>query len=91
VAVTLGIGALANVSFVIGSFKFNLTLLEVFYLKDIFVVGAGLRSTKNMERWSLVRRRLMLKIFVTVCPCFSISDCISDGFMEKCMVLRTTL
>jgi hypothetical protein len=29
VAITLAIGALGNVSFVIGNFKFNLTLLEV--------------------------------------------------------------
>jgi hypothetical protein len=30
-------------------------------------------------------------VFVTVCPSRLISDCISDGFMEKCMFLRTTL
>jgi hypothetical protein len=41
VAITLAIGALGNVSFVIGTLKFNLTLLEVFYLKDIYVVGGG--------------------------------------------------
>jgi hypothetical protein len=41
VVITLAIGALGNVSFVIGGLKFDLTLLEVFYLKDIFVVGGG--------------------------------------------------
>jgi hypothetical protein len=47
VAITLQIGALGNVSFVIGIFKFNLTLLEVFYLKDIFVVGGGFELNKK--------------------------------------------
>jgi hypothetical protein len=41
VAITLAIGALGNVSFVIGGLKFDLTLLEVFYLEDLFIVGGG--------------------------------------------------
>jgi hypothetical protein len=41
VAITLAIGALGDVSFVIGGLKFDLTLLEVFYLEDLFVVGGG--------------------------------------------------
>jgi hypothetical protein len=40
-AITLGIGALGNASFVIGGHKFDLALLEVFYLEDLFVVGGG--------------------------------------------------
>jgi hypothetical protein len=39
VAITLAIGALGNVCFAIGGLKFDITLLEVFYLEDLFVVG----------------------------------------------------
>jgi hypothetical protein len=55
------------------------------------LLGAGLRSTKNKERGSFESECLMLNMLVTVCPNFSISDWMSDGFMEKYMFLRTTL
>jgi hypothetical protein len=63
--VTLAVRALRNVSFGIRGFKFNFALLEEFYLEDFFLLGTGLRSTKNMERRSLVIRCLILKTFVT--------------------------
>jgi hypothetical protein len=36
--ITLTIRTLRNVSFVIGGFEFDFTLLKMFYFKDIFVV-----------------------------------------------------
>jgi hypothetical protein len=51
VAITLAIGALGNVSIVIRGPKFDPTLLEVFYLKYIFVVGSGFEvHEKHGER-----------------------------------------
>jgi hypothetical protein len=51
-------------------------------LKISFLFGAGFNSTKNVERRSLVLYCLMLQVFVTVYPSFSISDLISAGLME---------
>jgi hypothetical protein len=38
-SVTLAVRALRNVSFGIRGFKFNVALLEEFYLEDFFVIG----------------------------------------------------
>jgi hypothetical protein len=54
-------------------------------LEDIFVVGG--RFEVNKKHWETV---LDVK---DVCNgvSFAISDCISEGFIEKCICLRTTL
>jgi hypothetical protein len=38
-SITLAIGTLRNISFVVRRFKFDFALLKEFHLEDVFVVG----------------------------------------------------
>jgi hypothetical protein len=39
-SITLAIGTLRDISFVVSRFKFDLALLKEFHLEDVFVVGS---------------------------------------------------
>lgn len=47
VAISLTVSTLSDISFLFGRLEFNLALLEVFNLKDIFVVQGGFEVYKE--------------------------------------------
>jgi hypothetical protein len=77
----LTVCTLSNIHFVFGWFEFYFALLYISALNVSLLFWADF-SYKNMKSGSLVLYSLIVQIFVTMCPSFSISVLISSWLMQ---------
>jgi hypothetical protein len=82
VSVSLAVCALNNIPFVLGRFKFDFALLEVFDKEYVFVVRGRFQLHKNHGKRELSAIFFIFQMLVTVCPRFSIFVLISAESME---------